>query len=153
MLRTSWVYGPVGKNFCLTMLRLHAAKAAAAEPLGVVADQVGCPTATHTLAAACWRAIGIGADADGPRILHWSDAGAASWYDFAVAIGELGVLQGLLPLAAAVRPIGTEDYPTPAKRPSYSLMDCRATRAALELPARHWREALVEVLARIPPTA
>jgi dTDP-4-dehydrorhamnose reductase len=79
----------VGKNFCLTMLRLHAAKAAAGEPLAVVADQVGCPTATHTLAAACWRAIGMGADC--PQILHWSDAGAASWYDFAVAIGELGL--------------------------------------------------------------
>ena len=52
VLRTSWVYGPVGKNFCLTMLRLHAMKAAAGDPLGVVADQVGCPTATHTLAAA-----------------------------------------------------------------------------------------------------
>ena len=56
VLRTSWVYGPVGHNFCLTMLRLHAARAAAGEALGVVADQVGCPTATHTLAAACWRA-------------------------------------------------------------------------------------------------
>ena len=149
ILRTSWVYGPVGHNFCLTMLRLHRLKAAAGDSLAVIADQVGCPTATHTLAQACWRVIerGVGG------IHHWSDAGAASWYDFAEAIGELGVLQGLLPLAAAVRPIGTEDYPTPAKRPSYSLMDCRATRAALELPARHWREALVEVLARIPPTA
>jgi dTDP-4-dehydrorhamnose reductase len=93
VLRTSWVYGPVGKNFCLTMLRLHGLKAEAVEPLGVVADQVGCPTATHTLAAACWRAIGAGATPSDswpeqqPRILNWSDAGAASWYDFAVAIG------------------------------------------------------------------
>ena len=73
-------------------LRLHALKAAAGETLGVVADQVGCPTSTPTLAAACWRAIST----EGPRILHWSDAGAASWYDFAVAIGELGVAAGLL---------------------------------------------------------
>lgn len=148
VLRTSWVYGPVGKNFCLTMLRLHALKAAAGEPLGVVADQVGCPTATHTLAAACWRATGIGADAAGPRILHWSDAGAASWYDFAVAIGELGVELGLLQQAAAVRPLTTADYPTPAQRPSYSLLDCTASRVALGLEPLHWREALVEVLAR-----
>jgi len=160
VLRTSWVYGPMGKNFCLTMLRLHAAKAAAGEPLGVVADQVGCPTATHTLAAACWRSIGADAAGalantaagndtagnDGPRILHWSDAGAASWYDFAVAIGDLGVAAGLLERAAVVRPLSTADYPTPAQRPSYSLLDCTGTRLALALDAVHWGAALAEVL-------
>ena len=151
VLRTSWVYGPVGKNFCLTMLRLHAAKAAAGEPLGVVADQVGCPTATHTLAAACWRAIGIGADADGPRILHWSDAGAASWYDFAVAIGELGVAASLLERAAEVRPLTTADYPPPARRPSYSLLDCTASRQSLAMDPIHWRASLAQVLAEVPP--
>jgi dTDP-4-dehydrorhamnose reductase len=149
VLRTSWVYGPVGKNFCLTMLRLHAMKAAAGEPLGVVADQVGCPTATHTLAAACWRAIGIGADADGPRILHWSDAGAASWYDFAVAIGELGVAAGLLERAAEVGPLSTAAYPTPAQRPSYSLLDCTSSRAALGGEPLYWRVALAQVLERV----
>ncbi len=149
VLRTSWVYGPVGKNFCLTMLRLHALKAAAGDALGVVADQVGCPTATHTLAAACWRAIGAGADSvgpNGPRILHWSDAGAASWYDFAVAIGELGVELGLLERAARVVPITTADYPTPARRPGYSLLDCTTSRAALGLEPQHWRAALAQVL-------
>jgi len=151
VLRTSWVYGPVGKNFCLTMLRLHAMKAAAGEPLGVVADQVGCPTATHTLAAACWRAIGIGTDADGPRTLHWSDAGASSWYDFAVAIGELGVAAGLLERAAEVRPLTTADYPTPAQRPSYSLLDCTASRLSLAMDPIHWRASLAQVLAEVPP--
>ena len=150
LLRTSWVYGPVGKNFCLTMLRLHALKAAAGEALGVVADQVGCPTSTLTLAAACWRAIGVGsdpaADSASPRILHWSDAGVASWYDFAVAIGELGVQAGLLERAARVKTLTTADYPTPAQRPSYSLLDCTASRAALGLEPLHWREALAEVL-------
>ena len=155
VLRTSWVYGPVGKNFCLTMLRLHAAKAAAVEPLGVVADQVGCPTATHTLAAACWRSIGAdsaGASANNTtdnqdqRILHFSDAGAASWYDFAVAIGELGVAAGLLQRAAVVRPLSTADYPTPAQRPSYSLLDCSSSRLALALDPVHWGAALAEVL-------
>lgn len=148
LLRTSWVYGPVGHNFCRTMLRLHRLKAEAGESLAVIADQVGCPTATHTLARACWRVIERGV----AGIHHWSDAGAASWYDFAVAIGERAVVQGVLPMAAEVRPIGTEYYPTPATRPSYSLLDCRATRCALGLPALHWREALGEVLARIPPT-
>jgi dTDP-4-dehydrorhamnose reductase len=141
----------VGKNFCLTMLRLHAMKAAAGDPLGVVADQVGCPTATHTLAAACWRAIGIGTDADGPRILHWSDAGAASWYDFAVAIGELGVAAGLLERAAEVRPLSTAAYPTPAQRPSYSLLDCTASRQSLAMDPIHWRACLAHVLAEVPP--
>jgi dTDP-4-dehydrorhamnose reductase len=138
VLRTGWVYGPVGHNFCLTMLRLHRER----EQLGVVADQVGCPTSTATLAAACWRAIGV----EGPRILHWSDAGAASWYDFSVAIGELGVATGLLNRAARVLPLTTADYPTPARRPSYSLLDCSASRAALGLDALHWRAALAAVL-------
>ena len=144
VLRTSWVYGPVGQNFCRTMLRLHRER----PQIGVVADQVGCPTSTHTLAAACWRAIGLGAaaGADQPRILHWSDAGAASWYDFAVAIGELGVAAGLLERAASVRPLTSAEYPTPAQRPSYSLLDCSASRAALGLEPQHWRAALAEVL-------
>jgi dTDP-4-dehydrorhamnose reductase len=86
-------------------------------------------------------------------IHHWSDAGAASWYDFAVAIGELSVTQGVLATAAQVTPIGTEDYPTPARRPSYSLLECRATRRVLGLPALHWRNALVQVLARLPAAA
>lgn len=142
VLRTSWVYGPVGKNFCLTMLRLHGLKAAAGEPLAVVADQVGCPTATHTLAAACWAAIGRQASG----VLHWSDAGAASWYDFAQAIGDLAAARGLLAQPAQVRPINTADYPTPARRPSYSLLDCSASRTLLGLPPVHWREALAQVL-------
>jgi dTDP-4-dehydrorhamnose reductase len=146
VLRTSWVYGPVGHNFCRTMLRLHRER----EQLGVVADQVGCPTSTATLAAACWRAIGVGLEPDAeaalPRILHWSDAGVASWYDFAVAIGELGVVAGLLERAARVLPLTTADYPTPAQRPSYSLLDCSTSRAALGLEPVHWRAALAEVL-------
>jgi dTDP-4-dehydrorhamnose reductase len=128
------------------MLRLHSER----EQLGVVADQVGCPTSTATLAMACWRAIGMGLDAAAeaalPRILHWSDAGAASWYDFAVAIGELGVHIGLLERAARVLPLTTADNPTPAQRPSYSLLDCTGSRAALGLEPLHWRLALAHVL-------
>ena len=149
ILRTSWVYGPVGANFCLTMLRLHALKAAAGEPLGVVADQVGCPTASSGLAAACWRAIGTWADPGAPTILHGSDAGAASWYDVAVAIGELGMAAGLLAHAAQVRPIPTSAYPTPAARPAYSLLDCTASRAALGLEPLGWRAALAQVLGQV----
>jgi dTDP-4-dehydrorhamnose reductase len=153
ILRTSWVMGPVGRNFALTMLRLHRERGASGQPLAVVADQVGCPTSTHTLAQACWRVIersaGLSADSSsalGP-ILHWSDAGAASWYDVAVAVGELAVDLGLLERAAVVNPITTVDYPTPAQRPSYSLLDCTDTRRALALEPTHWRTALRQLLA------
>jgi dTDP-4-dehydrorhamnose reductase len=126
------------------------------QQLGVVADQVGCPTSTATLSAACWRAIGVGlepaAEAALPRILHWSDAGVASWYDFAVAIGELGVVAGLLERAARVLPISTADYPTPARRPSYSLLDCTTSLAALGIEPLHWRAALAQVLSDASPT-
>ena len=147
ILRTSWVIGPVGKNFALTMLRLHREK----KELGVVADQVGCPSSTLNLAAACWQAIRRSSEGIKlPPVLHWSDAGAASWYDVAVAVGELGVELGLLKQAAFVNPITTADYPTPAKRPGYSLLDCSQTRQALERNGQHWRSALRDVLKSIP---
>jgi dTDP-4-dehydrorhamnose reductase len=139
ILRTSWVIGPVGRNFALTMLRLHREKA----EINVVADQVGCPTSTTTLAAACWRVIT--AKVQEP-VLHWSDAGAASWFDVAVAVGELGLELGLLENAAQVNPITTAQYPTPAQRPSYSLLDCSSSREILNLPPTPWRQALRTVL-------
>lgn len=148
ILRTSWVIGPVGRNFALTMLRLHAQRAAAGQPLAVVADQVGGPTSTHSLAAACWRALELANVQHGQLgpILHWSDAGAASWYDVAVAVGDLGLELGLLDQAAVVIPITTADYPTAAQRPSYSLLECSATRRQLDLTATHWRHTLRQLL-------
>ena len=145
MLRTSWVYGPVGSNFLLTMLRLHCQKAFAGEPLRVVADQVGCPTATAGLAGACWRLI----ERQLGGVMHWSDAGAASWYDFAFAIGELAEDSGQLEHAAKVLPISSADYPTPARRPSYSILDCTSSRELLGLKPKHWRQALREVIADV----
>lgn len=148
VLRTSWVYGPVGRNFLLTMLRLHRERAAAGAELGVVADQVGCPTATAGLAAACWRVLSAQAG-DAlvlPPILHWSDAGRASWYDFAVAIGELAVQSHLLTQAAVVRPITSAEYPTPAQRPAYSLLDCSSTQRLLGCVPLHWRDSLAAVI-------
>ena len=147
VLRTSWVMGPVGRNFALTMLRLHRDK----EELGVVADQVGCPSSTLNLARACWRAIGGSEEGlELPPVLHWCDGGAASWYDVSVAVGELAVELGLLNRAAKVNPINTADYPTPATRPSYSLLDCQASRNELKLEAQPWRAALRDVLQAIP---
>ena len=148
ILRTSWVVGPVGKNFALTMLRLHRER----EQLGVVADQVGCPSSTLNLAVACWRAVQLGSKHEQPLppVLHWSDIGAASWFDVSVAVGELGLELGLLKRAARVSPIQTSDYPTPAIRPGYSLLECKSTRSALGLEGQHWRQALRAVLEAIP---
>lgn len=142
ILRTSWVIGPVGKNFALTMLRLHRER----QQIGVVADQVGCPTSTHTLAAACWRVISAGIS---ERVLHWSDAGAASWFDVAVAVGELAQELGLLEQPAVVNPLTTAEYPLPAQRPSYSLLDCSSSRKALGLAPTPWRQALRQFLATL----
>lgn len=146
ILRTSWVYGPVGKNFCLTMLRLHSIKSAKNETLNVVADQIGCPTSTLSLARACWAAINHGTSG----IHHFCDAGAASWYDFAIAIGDAGVAAGIIDQTAKVMPITTSEYPTPAKRPRYSLLDCTSTRSELKLEVNHWQKELLKVISLIP---
>ena len=143
ILRTSWVMGPVGKNFALTMLRLHRERGARGQALGVVEDQVGCPTSTATLAAACWRVIT--AQVQEP-VLHWCDAGAASWFDVAVAVGELALELGLLQQPAPVNPLTTAEYPLPAQRPSYSLLDCSSSRQALGLAPTPWRQALRQLL-------
>lgn len=150
ILRTSWVMGPVGNNFALTMLRLHRERADAGQFLAVVADQVGCPTSTHTLAQACWRVLEM---KPAVPILHWCDAGAASWYDVAVAVGDLAVELGLLAQPAVVVPITSAAYPTPAQRPSYSLLDCTSSRQLLGLQPTHWRTALRQVLQAVagPP--
>ena len=145
ILRTSWVIGPVGKNFALTMLRLHRER----DQLGVVADQVGCPTSTLNLAQACWQTLQISRGRDVPAVMHWSDAGAASWYDVAVAVGQIGADLGLIDTPAEVQPITTADYPTPAKRPAYSLLDCTASRAALDLKGEHWQQALKAMLKQV----
>jgi len=146
ILRTSWVIGPVGKNFALTMLRLHRER----DHLGVVADQVGCPTSTLNLAEACWKAIQRSSDGiELPPVMHWSDAGAASWYDVAVAVGRIGAELGLIDQPADVNPITTADYPTPATRPAYSLLDCTASRSALQLRGEHWLDALTTILQQV----
>jgi len=142
VLRTSWVYGPVGSNFLRTMLKLHRQCADEMKPLRVVADQVGSPTSTLGLAKACWAVL----EQQVTGILHWTDAGAASWYDFAVAIGEIGHSEGILEKIAQVIPISTSDYPTPAKRPTYSILDCQESWKVLNLSPSYWRSALREVI-------
>jgi dTDP-4-dehydrorhamnose reductase len=140
-VRTAWVYGPTGANFLATMLRLMASRS----ELRVVADQIGTPTSTLDLAFDLWRL----ASTDARGILHYTNAGAASWYDFAVAIAEEAVDIGLLESAPPIVPIATSDYPTPAARPAFSVLDKTAAFELLGGPAPHWRVALRNVLAKM----
>ncbi len=133
VVRTAWVYAAQGQNFLRTMLRLMAER----DEVRVVADQVGTPTHAASLARALLALVRAGA----AGIHHWTDAGAASWYDFAVAIQEEALARGLLARAVPVQPIRTADYPTPARRPSYSVLDCASARALIGAPA-HWRVEL-----------
>jgi dTDP-4-dehydrorhamnose reductase len=142
IVRTAWVYAATGANFVRTMLRLMRANGAAR----VVADQVGTPTAARSLAEVLWR---LARNPEIRGIHHWTDAGVASWYDFAVAIAEEGAELGLTPADVAVSPITTADYPTPAHRPAYSVLDKRSL-AAYGLSPMHWRKRLRAVLKEIP---
>lgn len=134
IVRTSWVYAAQGSNFVRTMLRLMAER----DLVRVVSDQVGTPTYADGLAETLWEL----AATDRRGILHWSDSGVASWYDFAVAIQEEALAAGLLTTRVSVIPIATEDYPTPARRPDYSVLDKSATTAALGRAPSHWRDNL-----------
>jgi len=140
VLRTGWVYSAFGNNFVKTMLRLMGER----EELAVVADQVGTPTWANGLARACWAAVQRPALAGA---YHWSDAGVCSWYDFAVAICEEGQALGLLDRPVTVRPIATADYPTPAQRPAYSVLDKTDTWRDFEMTSEHWRRQLRAMLA------
>jgi len=144
ILRTAWVYAAQGKNFLLTMLRLMRERA----HVRVVADQYGSPTSADSIAAAIW-AIARRPELHG--VLHWTDAGRATWYDFAVAIAEEAHAAGLLPAAVEVTPITTAEYPTAAQRPANSLLDTRDAVARLGLTPSPWRAQLRATLAHMRP--
>ena len=145
IVRSSWVYGTGGGNFLHTMLRLMREGRA----VRVVADQIGSPTSAASLAMALW-AFAVRPDLSG--LHHWTDAGVASWYDFAVAIADQAVVAGLVPAGVEVTPIATEDYPTAARRPACSLLDKRRTIAALGRGPNHWARSLNATLRSMPPT-
>ena len=150
IIRTSWLYSPYGKNFCLTMLRLHKSCLDKKVPLRVVSDQISCPTSSFSLSNVCWGMINNDeVFKNKQKIFHWSDAGVASWYDFAVAIGEIGLKSGLLEKKSRVLPIKSKDFPTPAKRPSFSLLDSSDTCDLLKLERSHWRSELEYVIEQI----
>jgi dTDP-4-dehydrorhamnose reductase len=141
VLRTAWVYAAEGSNFVRTMLRVMKASGS----VRVVADQVGTPTSARSLAETLWQIVGM-PEING--IHHWTDAGVASWYDFAVAIAEEGVRLGLVGDGISVAPITTQEYPTPARRPSYSVLD-KTTLTSRGIAQLHWRKRLCSVLGEI----
>jgi dTDP-4-dehydrorhamnose reductase len=139
IIRTSWLYSRYQPNFVITMLRLMAER----DRLQVVADQVGTPTSTHSLTRLL-RAVVNSDVASGT--FHWSDAGVASWYDFAVAIQEEGLANGLLQSSIPVDPISSTEYPTPARRPAFSVLDKSASYDRFAVEAVHWRAELRKVI-------
>jgi dTDP-4-dehydrorhamnose reductase len=138
IVRTAWVYAAAGNNFVRTMLRLMSER----EEVRVVADQVGSPTHATSLARAIW------ALQSHSGIFHWTDAGITSWYDFAQAIQDEALRLGLLQKAAPIIPIATADYPTPARRPAWSVLD-KSSSWSITGPARHWRHELIDCLEEI----
>jgi dTDP-4-dehydrorhamnose reductase len=139
VVRTSWLYSRYPPNFVLTMLRLMRERGA----VRVVADQAGSPTWARNLARAIWSGV-AGGTLRG--VAHWSDAGATTWFDFAVAIAGAGERLGLLPHGVEVQPIGTSDYPTAAARPGYSVLDLASSPALFGLAPTPWKQALETML-------
>ncbi len=141
IIRTAWVYSAFGQNFVKTMLRLMRERPS----LEIVADQIGTPTWAKGLAAAIWTMLTLRLTG----VHHWTDAGVASWYDFAQAIQEEGLIRGLLQHPVALHPIPTALYPTAAVRPAFSVLDKTETWQAMGHTADHWRVALCNMLQRI----
>ena len=138
IVRTSWVYSHEGRNFVRTMLRL----ASSGTELRVVDDQHGSPTSAADLAGALIRAAE--AMCSTPSLngtYHFTNSGMTTWYDFATAIFELR--GGSVPV---IRPVSTAEYPTPAKRPLWSLLDCTSFERNVGITARPWRTALRQTL-------
>jgi len=144
IIRTAWVYGNGGKgNFVKTMLRLGKER----EEIRVVADQIGSPTWTGDLAAATTHIIpGIGLEDFGTY--HYTNSGVCSWYDFAIAIFEEAEKLGFALKIKRVIPITTAEYPTPAKRPAFSVLSTVKISALLGTYPPHWRQGLRQMLVR-----
>lgn len=139
IIRTAWVYSSHGNNFVKTMLRLMAEK----PQLSVIDDQIGTPTWAMGLANACVYA----SESRKAGVYHWTDEGVASWYDFALAIQEIAIQKGMLDNVIPILPIPSSQYPTPAKRPHYSVLDKTVTREAFSsCNPTHWRKQLSTML-------
>lgn len=142
VIRTSWLYSAYGNNFVKTMLRLGNEK----ENLGVIFDQVGTPTYARDLAKTCLDILLYESSANistKGKIYHYSNEGVSSWYDFASAIMELGSID------CKVRPIETKDYPTPAKRPHYSVLNKSKIKTDFNIQIPYWRDSLAKCIEKL----
>lgn len=149
IVRTAWLYSHGNANFVTTILRLLKER----DELTVVADQTGSPTWARNLATMLWRAAGSD---ESNGIYHWTDAGSASWYQFAQAIQAEALRAGLLERAIPIRPIKAAEYPALATRPRYSVLDCAKTCSDFGVVPIGWLLSLRAMLAELTwhrPTA
>ena len=136
IVRTAWLYSSVGKNFVKTMLMLGDTKG----EINVVADQKGCPTWAHDLAVALVALLNKNGKNEVHETFHFTNEGQITWYDFATAIMEIGGKN------CKVNPITTDQYPTKAKRPAYSVLDLSKIKAYTGIEIPDWRESLVKCI-------
>ena len=148
IIRTSWLYSPYGNNFCLTMLNLLEKCYQENKSLRVVYDQISCPTSTNSLSDLCWE-LSKSQKKFNDKILHWSDAGVASWYDFAIAISKLAFQEKIIKGIPDIIPIKSEDFPTIATRPHFSLLDCEQSCKSLKIKRNYWKFELSNVIKKI----
>lgn len=142
ILRTAWVYGTRGKgNFVKTMLKLGADR----EELRVVADQIGAPTWARDLAGAIAQ-LAPQLNPETAGTYHYTNSGVTSWYDFAIAIFEEAAALGFPLKIQRVVPITTADYPTPARRPAFSVLSLQKIAPLLGDHPPHWRQSLRQML-------
>lgn len=137
IVRTAWLYSIFGNNFVKTMIRLGKEKT----ELGVIFDQIGTPTYARDLAVAIMTAVEKDII---PGIYHFSNEGVTSWYDFTKAIHRIAGISG-----CHVRPIHTEEYPTPARRPHYSVLDKTKIKATYNIEVPYWEESLAECISKL----
>jgi len=136
IVRTSWVYSSMGHNFVQTMLRLGKEK----DKISVVSDQVGSPTNARDLAVVLLKILEDNILNEAVQTYHYSNEGVCSWYDFAEAIFEINQI------SCEIKPIPSEAYPTPAKRPFYSVLDKSKIKEEYQIDIPHWRVSLGECL-------
>ena len=137
IIRTAWLYSTFGNNFVKTMIRLGQEKT----ELGVIFDQIGTPTYARDLAVAIFAAINQGVV---PGVYHFSNEGVISWYDFTKAIHRIAGIT-----TCHVRPLHTSEYPTPANRPHYSVLDKTKIKQTYNLEGPYWEESLAECIAKL----
>lgn len=147
IFRLCWVYAPRGRNFLLSILKRARVQGA----LRVVADQVGCPTPAHWIADAVMATLDKTATLTGTW--HLAASGQATWHEFATEIVQTAYSCGLLDRPVTVEAISTSDYPTPARRPAWSVLECDRLERDFGLVLPPWPKGVAEVLRRISGTA